>query len=191
LGDAIRAVPGAGLNVPVWLLGSSLFSAELAAHLGLPFAFASHFAPDYLMQALSLYRARFTPSSALQKPYAMACIGVFAAESDAEAQRLFTSLQQQFIALRRGRPGPLPPPRDSMEGFWSPMEQQMVQHSLSYSVVGDPGKVKDGIAKFIHATGVDELMVTAQLYDHAARVKSFEITAAVRDSLAAARKKAG
>jgi luciferase family oxidoreductase group 1 len=191
LGDAIRAVPGAGLNVPVWLLGSSLFSAELAAHLGLPFAFASHFAPDYLMQALSLYRARFTPSSALQKPYAMACIGVFAAESDAEAQRLFTSLQQQFIALRRGRPGPLPPPRDSMERFWSPMEQQMVQHSLSYSVVGDPGKVKDGIAKFIHATGVDELMVTAQIYDHAARVKSFEITAAVRDSLAAARKKAG
>ncbi|HEY4164542.1 MAG TPA: LLM class flavin-dependent oxidoreductase [Dongiaceae bacterium] len=190
MGETVRAVPGAGLDVPIWLLGSSLFSAELAAHLGLPFAFASHFAPDYLMQALSLYRSRFTPSAALQKPYAMACIGVFAAETDAEARRLFTSLQQQFIALRRGTPGPLPPPRDSMDGVWSPMEQQMVEHSLAYSVVGTAEKIKDGLAKFIHATGVDELMVTAQIYDHAARVRSFEITASVRDSLAEAQKKA-
>jgi luciferase family oxidoreductase group 1 len=192
LGETVRAVPGAGLNVPIWLLGSSLFSAELAAHLGLPFAFASHFAPDYLMQALSLYRSRFKPSAALQKPYAMACISVFAAETDAEARRLFTSLQQQFISLRRGSPGPLPPPRDSMEDFWSPMERQMVEHSLAYAVVGAPDAVKTGIARFIEATKVDELMVTAQIYDHAARVRSFELTASIRDGLAAeARKKAG
>jgi luciferase family oxidoreductase group 1 len=185
MGETIRAVPGAGLNVPIWLLGSSLFGAQLAAQLGLPYAFASHFAPDQLMQALDAYRSRFQPSAQLQQPHVMACISVFAAETDAEAKRLFTSLQQQFIALRRGTPGPLPPPIDTMEGYWSPMEQQMVAHSLAYAVVGGPEAVKRGLAEFVAGTGVDELMVTAQIYDHAARIRSFEITADARDKLAA------
>jgi luciferase family oxidoreductase group 1 len=184
MGNQVRAVPGAGLNVPLWILGSSLFGAQLAAELGLPFGFASHFAPDYLMQALSIYRERFKPSRQLEKPHALACIGVFAAATDAEARRLFTSLQQQFIALRRGTPGPLPPPLESMEGHWSPQERMMVEHSLMYSVVGNPDTVRKGIAEFIHATGVDELMITAQIYDHAARVRSYEITMEQREKLA-------
>jgi len=183
-GQAVRAVPGAGLNVPIWLLGSSLFSAQLAAQMGLPFAFASHFAPDYLMRALDIYRSTFQPSAALAKPYAMAGLNVFAAETDAAARRLFTSLQQQFINLRRGTPGPLPPPRDSLDGYWSPMEQQMVDHSLAYAVVGAPDTVARGLAEFLAATKVDEIMVTGQIFDHQARLRSFEIVAAVRDQLA-------
>jgi luciferase family oxidoreductase group 1 len=178
MGSQVRAVPGAGLNVPLWILGSSLFGAQLAAELGLPFGFAAHFAPDYLMQALAIYRERFKPSAQLEKPHALACIGVFAAATDAEARRLFTSLQQQFIALRRGTPGPLPPPLESMEDHWSPQERMMVEHSLMYSVVGGPETVRRGLAEFIQATQVDELMITAQIYDHAARVRSFEIAAA-------------
>jgi luciferase family oxidoreductase group 1 len=184
MGSQVRAVPGAGLNVPLWILGSSLFGAHLAAELGLPFGFASHFAPDYLMQALSIYRERFKPSAQLQKPHALACIGVFAAETDAEAKRLFTSLQQQFISLRRGTPGPLPPPVESMEEHWSPQERMMVEHSLMYSVVGAPDTVRKGLAEFIHATQVDELMITGQIYDHAARVKSYAITMEQRAKLA-------
>jgi luciferase family oxidoreductase group 1 len=184
MGSQVRAVPGAGLRVPLWILGSSLFGAHLAAELGLPFGFASHFAPDYLLQALSIYRERFKPSAQLQKPHALACIGVFAAETDQEARRLFTSLQRQFIALRRGTPGPLPPPLETMEGHWSPQERLMVEHSLMYSVVGNPDTVRRGIAEFIHATQVDELMITAQIYDHAARVRSFEITMEQREKLA-------
>ena len=183
-GQAVRAVPGAGLNVPIWLLGSSLFSAQLAAQMGLPFAFASHFAPDYLMRALDIYRSTFQPSAALAKPYAMAGLNVFAAETDAAARRLFTSLQQQFINLRRGTPGPLPPPRDSLDGYWSPMEQQMVDHSLAYAVVGAPDTVARGLTEFLAATKVDEIMVTGQIFDHQARLRSFEIVAAVRDQLA-------
>ena len=189
MGSEIHAVPGAGLNVPLWILGSSLFGAQLAAELGLPFGFASHFAPDYLMQALEIYRARFKPSAQLEKPHALACIGVFAAETDTEAQRLFTSLQQQFIALRRGNPGPLPPPLETMEGHWSPQERAMVEHSLMYSVVGGPETVRRGLAEFIHATKVDELMVTAQVYDHAARVKSFELTMEARTALSLERQR--
>ena len=184
MGSQVRAVPGAGLDVPVWILGSSLFGAHLAGELGLPFGFASHFAPDSLMQALEVYRARFKPSAHLAKPHALACIGVFAAETDQEARRLFTSLQQQFIALRRGSPGPLPPPLETMEGHWSPQERMMVEHSLMYSVVGAPDTVRRGLAEFIHATQVDELMITAQIYDHAARVRSFELTMEARDKLA-------
>jgi luciferase family oxidoreductase group 1 len=183
MGQQVRAVPGAGLDVPLWILGSSLFGAELAAQLGLPFGFASHFAPDYLMQALEIYRTHFRPSDQLAKPHAMACIGVYAAESDAEAHRMFTSIQQQFIALRRGSPGPLPAPRDSMDGFWSPQERAMVEHSLMYSMVGTPDTVKRGLTAFLDRTGVDELMITAQVYDHAARVRSYELTAEVRDAL--------
>ena len=183
MGNQVRAVPGAGLNVPLWILGSSLFGAQLAAELGLPFGFASHFAPDSLMQALAIYRERFKPSAQLAKPHALACIGVFAAETDQEARRLFTSLQQQFISLRRGTPGPLPPPLETMEGHWSPQERMMVEHSLMYSVVGAPETVRRGLAEFIHATEVDELMITAQIYDPAARVRSYELTMEQREKL--------
>jgi luciferase family oxidoreductase group 1 len=185
-GQAIRAVPGAGLSVPIWLLGSSLFSAQLAAALGLPFAFASHFAPDHLMSALQLYRSQFRPSAALPKPYAMVGLSVFAADTDGEAQRLFTSLQQQFVNLRRGRPGPLNPPVDDTSGLWTPAEKAGVDHALAYAVVGSPETVRRGLKAIIDRTGADELMLTAQIYDHAARLRSFELAAAAREQIAAA-----
>ena len=180
--QAVQAVPGGGLAVPIWLLGSSLFSAQLAAALGLPFAFASHFAPDHLDEALELYRGKFRPSAALREPYAMAAIAVFAADTDAEATRLFTSLQQSFVKLRRGTPGPLPPPVDTMDGLWNPVERVGVEHAFGEAVVGSPATVKRGIAAFLKRTGVDELMVTAAIYDHAARLRSFELVAQVRDA---------
>lgn len=182
--QAIRAVPGAGLEVPIWLLGSSLFSAQLAAHLGLPFAFASHFAPDMMMDALRIYRANFQPSEQLDKPYAMVCLNVFAADSDAEARRLFTSVQQSFVNLRRGAPGMLPPPRDSMDDYWTAAERIGTEHALACSVVGAPETVREGVRAFIKKTGADELMATAMIYDHAARVRSFEILAEVRAAMA-------
>jgi luciferase family oxidoreductase group 1 len=178
-GQQIRAVPGAGLNVPIWLLGSSLFSAQIAALLGLPYAFASHFAPDHLLAALDLYRSSFRPSDALQAPYAMACVSVVAAETDSEAQRLLTSLKQQFINLRRGNPGPLNPPLDSTEGLWTDQELGIVEHALRESVVGSPETVRRMIAAFINKTNIDELMVTGQIYDHASRLRSFKIVADV------------
>jgi luciferase family oxidoreductase group 1 len=178
-GQAVRAVPGAGLNVPIWLLGSSLFSAELAATLGLPFAFASHFAPDYLMHALEIYRSRFRPSETMPAPYAMVGVNVFAADTDAEARRLFTSLQRQFINLRRGVPGLLQPPDDTLESDWSEMERAGVEHMLACSVVGSPATVRRGLASFIERTQADEIMVTAQIFDHGARLRSFEIVAGV------------
>ena len=183
-GQAIRAVPGTGLRVPIWLLGSSLYSAQLAAALGLPFAFASHFAPDAMMQALELYRTRFKPSDRLEKPFAMLGVNVVAAATDAEAKRLFTSLQLQFINLRRGRPGQLQPPLDDIDRYWSPEEKAGVEHSLAYSIVGSPSTVRERLRTFIAQTGADELMVTAHVYDHAARLRSFEIVAAARDALA-------
>src|SRR5438067_3468427 len=176
-GQLIRAVPGAGLRVPIWLLGSSLFSAQLAAALGLPFAFASHFAPDLLLQALQIYRAQFRSSASLPQPYAMAGVSVFAADTDAEARRLFTSLQMQFVNLRRGRPGPLHPPVDSLDGFWSPAERAGVEHALRYAIVGDHDTVRRGIEAFVAETRVDELMITAQIHDHVARLRSYEIAA--------------
>lgn len=176
-GQAVRAVPGTGLSVPVWLLGSSLFSAQLAAALGLPFAFASHFAPDYMMQALEVYRSQFRPSEAMEKPYAMLGLNVFAADTDAEARRLFTSLQQQFINLRRGEPGPVPPPVETLEGRESEFELAGVEHALRYSIVGSQDTVSRGLESFIEATKADEIMVTAQIFDHAARLRSFEIVA--------------
>jgi len=178
-GQVIRAVPGAGLKLPIWLLGSSLFSAQLAAALGLPFAFASHFAPDLLLPALQIYRAQFKPSDALAQPYAMAGVGVFAADTDAEARRLITSAQQQFLNLRRGRPGPVPPPVDSMDDLWSPAERAGVEHALRYAIVGTPAAVKQGLEAFIDETHVNEVMITAQIYDHAARLRSYEIVAGV------------
>ncbi len=183
-GQRVRAVPGAGLEVPLWLLGSSLFSAQLAAMLGLPFAFASHFAPDYLMRALELYRAQYRPSAAWPKPYAMVGINVFAAETDAEARRLFTSLQQQFLNLRRGTPGQLPPPVDTLDA--NELELANVAHALSFAAIGSRDTVRERLKQLIAQTGADELIVAAQIYDHAARLRSYEITAQVRDELAAA-----
>ena len=182
-GQTIQAVPGAGLNVPIWLLGSSLFSAQLAAVLGLPYAFASHFAPADLMEALKLYRSEFKPSESLERPYVMAGINVFAADTDTEAARLFTSLQQQFVNLRRGVPGPLNPPVNSMEGIWSVFEKAGVEQSLRESVVGSPATVQRGLESFLDRTGVDEVLVTAPIFDHALRLHSFEIVAEARDRL--------
>jgi luciferase family oxidoreductase group 1 len=174
-GQRVHAVPGEGLRVPVWLLGSSLFSAQLAAMLGLPFAFASHFAPDYLQAALDVYRRDFRPSDALERPYAMAAINVIAADSDAEAARLFTSVQQQFIRLRRGTPGKLPPPIDPADAPWSREEASMVAHMLRYSVVGAPDTVARGLHAFAQATRADEVLITGHIHDHPARLRSFEI----------------
>lgn len=182
-GQMVRAVPGEGLRVPVWLLGSSLYSAQLAALLGLPFAFASHFAPDYLLQALEIYRGEFRPSETLSAPYAMPCINVFAADRDEEALRLFTSVEQAFINLRRNNPGLLPPPVDSIEGRWTEFERAGVRHALRYSVVGSPETVRTGLESFIEATRADEIMVTAQIFDLAARLRSYEILSTVRDTL--------
>jgi luciferase family oxidoreductase group 1 len=177
-GQAVRAVPGAGLRVPVWLLGSSTFSAQLAAALGLPFAFASHFAPDQLLPALDLYRTGFQPSEWLAKPYAMAGVTVVAADTDSEAQRLFTSLLQQFVALQRGRPILLQPPVDDMHEIWTPQEQLGVAHTLREAIVGGPETVRSGLERFIAETGADEIVVTANIYDHNARLRSYEIVAA-------------
>jgi len=182
-GQPVRAVPGAGIEVPVWLLGSSLFSATLSARLGLPFAFASHFAPDAMDEALALYRRDFRPSARLQQPYAMLGINVVAADSDAQARRLFTTQQQSFINLRRGRPGLIPPPIDDIESYWTPVEKIGVERALACAVVGDPDNVRDGIEAFIARHKPDELLITANVFEHAARRHSFEIAAAARDRL--------
>jgi luciferase family oxidoreductase group 1 len=184
--QAVRAVPGAGLKVPVWLLGSSLFSAQLAGMLGLPFAFASHFAPDLLIQALAMYRDHFRPSETLQKPYAMAAANVVAAGTDEEARRLFTSQQQQFVNLRRGTPGLLPPAIDRIEDYAAPHELANVQRALARSYVGAPETVRRGLEGFLRETGVDELLVTGQIHDHAARLRSLELVAGLREGLALA-----
>jgi luciferase family oxidoreductase group 1 len=184
-GHRVRAVPGEGLKVPLWLLGSSLFSAQLAAALGLPFAFASHFAPELMGPAIELYRERFQPSEALARPYVMLGVNVFAADTDAEAARLFTSLQQQFVNLQRGTPGPLEPPVDSMDGRWTELERGRMEHMLACSFIGSPASVRRGLERFLQRTGADELMVAAQIHDHAARLRSFELVAEVRDAIAA------
>jgi len=181
-GQAVRAVPGAGLRVPIWLLGSSLFSAQLAASLGLPFAFASHFAPDYLMEALHEYRDQFQPSEALAAPYAMVGVNAVAADTDAEARRLATSLQQQWINLRRGTPGLLQPPVDTMDGRWSPAEKAGVEHTLAYAAIGGPDTVARRLQAIIEMTRADELIVAGHIFDHQARLRSFEIVADVRNA---------
>ena len=183
-GQVVQAVPGAGVEVPVWLLGSSLFSAQLAAALGLPFAFASHFAPDAMDEALMLYRRDFKPSARLAKPYAMLGVNVVAAESDGEAKRLFTTQQQSFINLRRGRPGLIPPPIDDIEAYWSATEKYGVERALACAVVGGPDTVKAGLAAFIERHRPDELMVTANVFDHAKRKRSFELAMQAREQLA-------
>ncbi len=175
--QAVLAVPGAGLEVPLWILGSSLFGAQLAAAYGLPFAFASHFAPDALLPALEIYRRDFQPSAQLARPYAVAAAGIFAADTDADAQRIFTSAQQQFTNLHRGLPGPLQPPIDDMEDYWSPREKAGVNHMLQYAIVGSPESVGAQLRAFIDATAIDEIILTGQIYDHGARLRSFEIAA--------------
>ena len=182
-GQVVRAVPGAGLDVPIWILGSSLFGAQVAAALGLPFAFASHFAPAMLEQALAVYRARFKPSPQLDQPYVMLGVNVIAADTDDEARRLLTSLQQAFVNLRRGQPQPLAPPIDGFAERLAPFERALLDDVLRYSVVGSPQTVKAGLEVFVERTAADELMITSQIYDHAARLRSFEITADVRQSL--------
>lgn len=184
-GQHLRAVPGEGLEVPIWLLGSSLFSAQLAAMLGLPFAFASHFAPDLMRQAVDIYRSRFEPSRQLDRPYVMLAANVIAADTDAEARRQFTSQQQSFVNLRRGTPGQVPPPIDDIDSFWSPAERAMVERSLAVSFVGSPDTVQRGLAAFIDDLRPDELMITAHLHDQPARLRSIELVAELKTHLSA------
>jgi luciferase family oxidoreductase group 1 len=178
-GQVVQAVPGTGLNVPIWILGSSLFGASLAAELGLPYAFASHFAPAALLPALEIYRARFKPSTQLDRPYAMAGVNVFAADTDAEGRRLFTSAQQQFANIFRGTRGRLPPPIDDIETYWTPEEKAQASSMLACSVAGSPETVRRGLRQFVDETGVDEIIVASAIYDHAARLRSYEIVADV------------
>lgn len=184
-GQRIQAVPGAGVDVPLWILGSSLFGAQLAAALGLPYAFASHFAPADMMNALALYRRNFRPSTQLDRPYAMLTVNVLTAESDAEARYHFTSQQQAFINLRRGRPGLLPPPIADIDSYWTAEERPGVEHALSCSFVGAPEAVRNGLQSFLDRTKPDELMITGHVFDHAARLRSYELTAGIREELRA------
>ena len=179
----IKAVPGIGLNIPIWILGSSLFGAQVAAALGLPFAFASHFAPAQMMEALEIYRARFSPSRQLARPYAMLGFNVFAADSDDEAQLLASSMQQAFVNLRSGRPSRLQPPIARYRERLGAAEQGLLQQVLSCSAIGSPSTVQSAIEAFIARTGADELMINSNIYDHAARLRSFELTAQVRDRI--------
>lgn len=174
-GQSVQAVPGAGVDVPVWLLGSSLFSARLSAAMGLPFAFASHFAPDSMDEALALYRRDFKPSEHLSQPYAILALNVVASESEAESRRLFTTQQQSFVNLRRGRPGQIPPPVEDIEAFWEPHEKSGVERALACTVLGDAGQVAEGLQAFAQRHRPDEMLLTANIFDHAARLRSFEL----------------
>jgi luciferase family oxidoreductase group 1 len=182
-GQTVQAVPGAGLDTPLWILGSSTFGAQLAARLGLPYAFASHFAPADLERAVDLYRTHFRPSEQLAAPYVMLGVNVFAADTDAEARLLFTSLQQAFVNLRTGRPGLLPPPMEGYAERLPPELRAILDHVLPCSIVGSPETVRTGLAEFAARTGADELMTTAQIFDHRARLRSFEILAEAHASL--------
>jgi luciferase family oxidoreductase group 1 len=182
-GQRVRAYPGAGLDVAVWILGSSLFGAQVAAEFGLPFAFASHFAPDLLGPALQIYRQRFKPSDRLVRPHAMLGLSVIAADTDAEAKLLATSQKQAFLRLRSGQPTPLPPPMPGFDEGLKPMERAMLDSVLACAVVGSPETVQEGLAAFIARTGADELMITAQIFDHQARRRSFEIVAEAHSAL--------
>lgn len=175
----VEAVPGTGLDVPLYLLGSSDFSARLAAELGLPFAFASHFAPEYLEVALHLYRRDFQPSAALAEPYVMVGAGVFAAETEEEARRIFSSAQLQFLSLVRGRPGKLPPPVDNIDDHCTPGERAAIDQRTRYTAVGSAETVKGRLKEMVELTKADEIILTGQIYDHAARLRSFEIAAEV------------
>ncbi len=183
-GQRVQAVPGGGSAVKLWILGSSLFGAQLAAHLGLPYAFASHFAPDALLQALDIYRSRFRPSEQLARPHAMVGVNVVAAATDAEARRLFTSTQQSFTNMFRGTRGKLQPPIDDIETYWTPMEKRQAGGMLACSFVGGPDTVQRELRAFLDETGADELMVASNIYDHGARKQSYGILAELRTAFA-------
>jgi luciferase family oxidoreductase group 1 len=181
-GQQVMAIPGVGLKVPLWILGSSLFGAQVAAALGLPFAFASHFAPALMLQASEIYRSRFQPSSQLERPYLMLGFNVFAADSDAEARLIATSMQQAFVNLRSGSPTPLPPPSEGYENRLPPPAKAMLDDVLACSAIGSPGTVRNAIQAFIERTEPQELMITSQIFDHSARLRSYEIVADIQRS---------
>ena len=185
-GQKVRAIPGAGLRVPVWILGSSLYGAQLAAHLGLPYAFASHFAPEQMMQAVEIYRERFQPSAYLAKLYVMLGYSVFAADTEAEARRIASSSRQSIVSMRTGRPIALPPPDPDWESRIGPHERAIIAHVQACSAVGAPDAVRQQVDDFIARTGVDELIVTSQVYEHAARLRSYEILAEIHRTAKAA-----
>lgn len=182
-GQRVHAIPGVGTKVPIWLLGSSMFSARLAAALGMPFAFASHFAPDLLDAALATYREHFEPSPTLAKPHAMVGVNLFAADDEVSARKIMTSAQQQFLALRRNTPGPLRPPVDSMDGLWHDGERANVERALSCSAVGNPDQIRSALETLLARTQADELMFAGQIFDHQSRLRSFEIGAQVAATL--------
>jgi len=173
----VRAIPGEGTQVPVWLLGSSTYSAQLAAMLGLPFAFASHFAPAQLPDALHLYRQQFRPSQFLQEPYALACVNVIAADTDDEAHYLATSFYQMALGMFRNKRRPLPRPVESMEGIWTPQEEAGIRQMMHYAFIGSAATVKKGLENFLSATGVNEIMATSHIYDLKAKMYSYELIA--------------
>ena len=184
-GQPVRAIPGVGTHVPIWLLGSSLYSAQLAAYLGLPFAFASHFAPEMLMQALDIYRRTYRPSADWPKPHAMVGINVVAADTDEQAAGLFTSIQQRFLGMQRGVRGPLPRPIDPavMDTLWNPREKAGVERMLTASAVGGPATLRRQLAAIVEQTRADELIVAGAIHDHAARLHSYELLAEVGQSI--------
>ena len=182
----VRAVPGRGTKVPVWILGSSLFGAQLAAMLGLPFAFASHFAPAQMMQAIAIYRETFKPSAQLARPYVMLGFNVFAADTQQEAEFRATSMQQAFVNLRSGRPSKLPPPEKDYPRRVGPHERALLDSVLSCSAVGSPETVRAALEAFVTRTGADELMIASQIFDHAQRLRSFEIAAQIQRDLSPA-----
>jgi len=183
----VQAVPGAGRDVPIWLLGSSGFNARLAGLLGLPFAFAGHFSPEYILPALELYRTNFKPSQNLEKPNAMLALNIVAAETDAEAQFLATSQYQSFLNLIRGKPGKIQPPVENMNAIWNEREKMLVESRTGGSIIGSAATVKEGLERIFEQTKADELMINAMIFDHAARLRSYEIVAGIRKGKTAAR----
>jgi luciferase family oxidoreductase group 1 len=182
-GQSVKAIPGANTEVPIWILGSSLYGAQLAAHFGLPYAFASHFAPDQLLEAMKIYRELFKPSDKLDKPYCAFLMNVVAADTDEEATHLFTSLQQNVVRMRRNTRGQLPPPITNLDEFCEPHEKAAAAHTLQVSVVGSLETIKTGMRHWLKATGADEIIITGQIFDHRARLRSFEIAAQAAQSL--------
>ena len=179
----VQAIPGAGLKVPIWILGSSMFGAQLAAELGLPYGFASHFAPTLMMDAIGVYRQRFRPSEFLVRPHVMLGVNVVVAETDQEARRLFTSHQQAFVNLRRGTPGPLPRPDEQFIDRLAPHERWEIEQTLSVSVIGSPRYAQSALEAFVGQTRADELILVTQVHDHAARLRSYELTASLHEEI--------
>jgi luciferase family oxidoreductase group 1 len=182
-GQSVKAIPGMNTNVPIWILGSSLYGAQLAAHFGLPYTFASHFAPEQLLQAMKIYRELYKPSAQQAKPYSAFVMNVVAADSDEEAQHLFTTLQQNVVRMRRNTRGPLPPPIEDINDFCEPHERAAADHTLQVSVVGSLETVKKGMRHWLDLTGANELIFTGQIHEHRARLKSFEIAAQAAQNL--------